>query len=332
MVSAACWACKVELHASNILAIFDHDKKPFQTLLLRLAIFDTSHAVLLAILALSSLHRYGLQPETLQLNSRVLHALGHLGNDRVDASSAIRHIATLMILCHFEVCVFSGYLCGSKYLIHKTDMESLLGTSDFSALLDWVNYHVVDNLTCRQGMLRLLQDLFRGILRPSDRRFFTDEYEQWLNSLETRISSAKLAADKTSKASGQSIFLEIYQLAALTYLARASRDFSGQSEKINRLLLRAFKILGSLDTFSYPSYPFPLLIFGCEARNDSQRRLILDLIEGAMQTSSSAGLGAVQEVVQKVWIQDDFATEHGLSYVSKLDTIITSCTTMPNFA
>lgn len=89
-----------------MLAIFDPDKTELLSLLLRLALSDNSLpsvAVLQSTLALSSLHRFGLQPNAFQLKARALRTMIKSDMHGLERLRIIQHTAAGMILCHFEV-------------------------------------------------------------------------------------------------------------------------------------------------------------------------------------------------------------------------------------
>lgn len=96
----------VESIAFNSLATFDQDRLEFRNLLLRLALSNASpvsKAVLQSALALSSLHRYGVQEEATQHKISALQTLGASSKHSIDGPEGIQHLAAGMILAHFEV-------------------------------------------------------------------------------------------------------------------------------------------------------------------------------------------------------------------------------------
>jgi hypothetical protein len=123
--------------------------------------------------------------------------------------------------------------------------------------------------------------------------------------------------------------LELYQLAALLYLERVSRNFSGASDMTSSLTESAFTILKQLDSCNVP---LPLFILGLEARTDEQRIIVLGLIERTRKTSLSKSLENVHSMLQAAWTQDDLETDKDLDYVLKLDTLVTSHLIIPTFA
>ncbi|KAH8896301.1 hypothetical protein GQ53DRAFT_852405 [Thozetella sp. PMI_491] len=93
------------------------------------------------------------------------------------------------------------------------------------------------------SFLKLLQDIFDGVLRPSDTGYHDAAYAESLQNLERRIQNI----------SNRNV----------------SRGFSSQSEKIALYAERAFAIFSQADCCGLP---FPLFIIGCEAQTDEQPR------------------------------------------------------------
>jgi hypothetical protein len=173
------------------------------------------------------------------------------------------------------------------------------------------------------------------VLQSSDPGYFSNDYNESIRSLEDRLgdvqpfSGIDKTAELTSSMVATATTVELYKLAGLIYLERISKNFSGQSEKINSYTSRAFQFLDGMGTCYLA---FPLLIFGCEARTDNHRMTILDLIERTTKEVRSSTLEGVRSLIQSVWIQDDLETENELNYVMKLNTVISSTSIIPIFA
>jgi len=60
-------------------------------------------AVFRALLALSSLHRYGLQSQAADLKISAIAALAAASKSNIGPKEAIQHVAAGMLLCSFEV-------------------------------------------------------------------------------------------------------------------------------------------------------------------------------------------------------------------------------------
>lgn len=141
--------------ASGSLATFGQDAIALGNVLFRIVLGGktaSSAAVLQALLAFSSLHRYGLQSQAVELK---IEALGSLVEGSYPPSlgvkETIEHIATGMLLCSFETHQSSytsgqwtAYLGGVKKVINAISTKTLLEFDlDVAVLLDWVHYHDV---------------------------------------------------------------------------------------------------------------------------------------------------------------------------------------------
>lgn len=105
--------------ASSTLAIFEPDKSEFLSLLVRLALSDSSPssmAVLQSALALSSFHRHGLQADVFRFKAHALRAMITSCNHCIQSPTVVQHIAASMILCHLEVCSGMGLYLLNKHL------------------------------------------------------------------------------------------------------------------------------------------------------------------------------------------------------------------------
>jgi hypothetical protein len=177
--------------------------------------------------------------------------------------------------------------------------------------------------------------MFEIIQKPSNSLYHSEEYENTLRCLESRITNIVPSALEgiSDTVSGLNTawvaMMELFKLAGLIYLKRASRNFSGISPQIDTMVERAYVLLDGLETF-IPT--FPLLIVGCEARTDKQRIRILEHIERAMTTSSLRSMHGLRNILQQIWVQDDLAMDYELDYLNKLDAVISSYQIIPSFA
>ncbi|UKZ95990.1 uncharacterized protein TrAFT101_010795 [Trichoderma asperellum] len=187
---------------------------------------------------------------------------------------------------------------------------------------------------CSHEILRYLYIIFETIRNLTDSIYHSDEYENFLRCLETTITNISLFAPEDisdtlrSVSTAWATTIELFKLAALIYLKRASRNFSGTSSQIDAMVQRAYAFLDDLEAFNPV---FPLLIIGCEARTDEQRMKILEHVDRAMKTSSLMSLHGLQNILQQIWIQDDLAVDYELDYLNKLDAVIASHQIMPSF-
>jgi hypothetical protein len=188
---------------------------------------------------------------------------------------------------------------------------------------------------CSHEILRHLYIAFEIIQKPTNALYHGDEYENFLHCLESKLADTVPSALEgiSDTASGLNtawmVVTELFKLAGLIYLKRASRNFSGTSSQIDTIVERTYLLLDNLGTFNLT---FPLLIVGCEARTDKQRMRILEQIEKAMTSSSLRSLHGLRNILEQIWVQDDLAVGYELDYVNKLDVVIGSYQTIPSFA
>ena len=209
---------------------------------------------------------------------------------------------------------------------------SIVYDSLFDANLLYLQIHDVS--TCTQEVLRLLYEVIRGSKRAADPAYHSVLYAEWTQSIEQRLNDFRVLSHteegtRLSIEESRAQSIELYRLGALIYLERASKSFSGRSEKVDLLVEQAFGILTHLLTCNAA---LPLFIVGLEARTDKNRRVILDLLEDTLQTSQSKSLEVVRHMMQEAWIQDDLEIDVDLDYMIKLDTIISANHTVPAFA
>jgi hypothetical protein len=187
---------------------------------------------------------------------------------------------------------------------------------------------------CSHEILRHLYNVFVMIRNPTDSLYHSDEYENSLRCVENKITSIVPLAPKgitdimSDLSTAWVATMDLLKIAALIYLKRASRNFSGTSPQIDGMVEKAHLLLDDLRTFNLA---FPLLIIGCEARTDEQRMRILEHIERTTKSSTLRSLHGLQNILQQIWVQDDLAVDYELDYLKRLDTIISSYQGMPIF-
>lgn len=92
----------------------------------------SSVAVLRSLLALSSLHRYGIQVQAIELKISSLNALAAASMSNFGAKEVIQHVAAGMLLCSFEVSIpfaVTSMIClprtqlGSPVILHLEPVD-----------------------------------------------------------------------------------------------------------------------------------------------------------------------------------------------------------------
>jgi hypothetical protein len=181
-------------------------------------------------------------------------------------------------------------------------------------------------------MLRLASDVFNLILKPHSTEARGIHAQTLLAILEWKISNVPIFEEHENSMPGQRIpacwgTMELFQLTLLVFLERASSGASGKSGKLSDKLDRAFSLIDQLETFERQ---FPLLILGCEARNDWEKIAILGLISRTEQNSRTRSLGNIKSLLQSLWAQEDLA-QHGLVYTAKIRAVLGSSGILPAF-
>jgi Fungal specific transcription factor domain len=183
-------------------------------------------------------------------------------------------------------------------------------------------------------VIRLLSEVCNTILYPWGSQYYDDEYRQYLGGLESRLTKSISLTGPEIGAAPQGVIeevspvLELFRLATLVYLERASKNFSGQSSKLDQWTEDAFTILTQLNVCQYP---FPLFIFGCEARTDSRRIGILDLISKTEEHLHLRNVQEVGELIQSVWVQEDLEVNGEVGFIRMLNLVLSSSDVVPGF-
>ncbi|KAI5461016.1 fungal-specific transcription factor domain-containing protein [Mariannaea sp. PMI_226] len=365
------------------LSTCEDDPRKFLGALTRLALTDaedSSKAVLQAICAVASVHRHGLQAQSVRYQGTAIRALMSSAENGINDTQAVQHVATSMLLCSFEVQASSRkpgpwlwYVNGAKRLIHTIHPEKRTLTAEFMAMVNWVYYHDVMsqfslrhwrvgqtadvwdfshplgpalcNLSqvsssrspsCSLSVLEPLSEVFRSLVAPSNPQFRNQSYRDRMGILEMRLddfpanlSALSAPSDKGPIRANSDRLVSLFRLAALVYLERISNNLSGSSPKLDVWINSAFRIMTSIRACKYL---FPLLIFGCEARTDAHRIIMLDTINETARKTHSLNLQSLLGLLQALWSQDDLQGMCEMDYNERLNAIISVNETIPSFA
>ncbi|KAH7380058.1 fungal-specific transcription factor domain-containing protein [Pyrenochaeta sp. MPI-SDFR-AT-0127] len=227
----------------------------------------------------------------------------------------LRHWRTESIKSTAEELGFStngSELCALQYIIMRDSFAKSIPTIEIHA----------------HPVMQLLAEVFETILSSSNPHYHTTEYQQSLNNLTFRLENVSLVSEHGEEAQCDSASLELTRLAALVYLERVSRNFSGQSAKIGKWIIQAQAILIQLR--ECPSH-FTLFIFGCEAHTDEDRLILLALFTRIEQRPYINSFLGLKGLIQSAWIQHDLEVDGSLEYVHKINLVLSSRNIIPNF-
>lgn len=174
-------------------------------------------------------------------------------------------------------------------------------------------------------ILYLLSEVFNTVVESSNTLCNTEVYRKKLQALDFRLQTLTEIDnhEHTAKRKANPIFdlvVELYRLATLIYLRRASSGILTTDQRFPGWVDQAFALLSQLPACQWP---FPLLIFGCEAQTEEQRITILDIIQRTIENGQHRNITTTEQVVKTVWNQSDLVSGD-LDYVHKLGVILSS--------
>jgi hypothetical protein len=150
-------------------------------------------------------------------------------------------------------------------------------------------------------------------------------YTKSIAQIEFKINS--IASDLPSNSPPKSSNLvQLFKLALLIYLYRVSEPLLNWEQKCLRLVEDAFILLSQVETCERQ---FPVLILGCEAQTDEQRKIVLDLISRTEKSSCSRSFNHVSQMTRILWAQD-FLADGVLNFWDKLTAVISCCSLLPS--
>ncbi|KAL5386639.1 hypothetical protein DPSP01_004003 [Paraphaeosphaeria sporulosa] len=265
---------------------------------------------------------------------------------------------------------WTKYLCGVKNIIRAAGLDTLDQDQDLAILLDWVYYqdvlarfslrhwyrqygkpalnlitvtctpadttlHMTDWIdqsmrrkSANLNLISLLSELCDAVPKPLCGLPYSevDERKRFLEILEWKIRNLEpspVAYDHERSP----LIMELYKLAMLVYLHRVTAGQLKQTVNMQFQIDRAFEILLQLGSCERQ---FPVFVFGCEARTDAQRAIILDTMSRTESSVSSRSLNHARLLLQAIWAQDDLAEGKTL-YWKKISYVISCCTIPPSF-
>ncbi|QPC70485.1 hypothetical protein HYE68_001237 [Fusarium pseudograminearum] len=348
--------------ASYSISTFGKDAQRVPKILIRMALSDStpsSTAVLKSSLALASFHRDNSFYATARSKVAALRALAKSLQGFIGVSDSACHIGAGIILSTLEIQQSSTtsshwlwYACGAAKLVKISGLDEITTDRDMTSLVGWVHYfntmakfslrHWKPNFVldysslvdagfntfhpavCSNGqpanltgypheILYLLTEVFNPVTVASDPRYNTAEYVHRLQSLD---SSLDLDDDQPEF----NMAVELYRLSTLIYLRRASAGILDLDNNFIDWVDQAFVLLAHLPTCQWT---FPLFIFGCEARVDGRRLILLDLIQRTTDDGRYRSLASIKRLIEIMWVQQDLLDDD-LDYVCKLGVILSS--------
>ncbi|KAH8667081.1 fungal-specific transcription factor domain-containing protein [Xylariales sp. PMI_506] len=183
-------------------------------------------------------------------------------------------------------------------------------------------------------ILQFLSEIFSVLLQTSDQVTRTETFVENLNLLEGRSSVIAEICDTYGESSAKidknaTYLMNLFRLAAMIYLARASESISGELRNVQPLIDEGFLLMSKMRSCDLQ---FPLAILGAEARTDEQRMLMLDLVRRTELNTWGRTIHCLREGLRSLWVQDDLATEQELvpNYMDKLSVMVSRAPFIPS--
>ncbi|KAM0444331.1 hypothetical protein ACHAO4_010283 [Trichoderma viride] len=260
------------------------------------------------------------------------------------------------------------YVDGAKHIVQTTGLDERSDQAELNPVLDWIYYldimswfvmrhwrhpstlphSTADKIAVSRGKSPLLLNRTASIrtvlepiaavcdilVEPHDPRAQATEYQSKIHSLEsTLINNPVPKTTIIESDDGEDIIAELYHLATLVYLFNGSASSCTLNHQLDGLIDRGFYLIRKLSTCERS---FPLLILGSEARNDEERMLLLELIHKTGAKHNDSSLMRIKAGLEMVWSQRDLEADEDeyseLSYLHRLDAIISSACTLPFFS
>ncbi|KAI0150262.1 fungal-specific transcription factor domain-containing protein [Xylariaceae sp. FL1272] len=185
------------------LATFNETTTLIRDLLMSMTLaYDTlpGQGLFCALLAFSSLRRSGLHQETMKFKVAALQALSASAKEAAKGwVEAVQHVATLMVLCAFEIVLptessteWLWYIRGAMRIVQEAHLESKLDDIGIGSLLEWVYYHhTLSRFTMKNWRHKPTIDVPREPDPPF--RSFPDRYSDAVDTLTASCNNYTLA-------------------------------------------------------------------------------------------------------------------------------------------
>jgi hypothetical protein len=180
--------------------------------------------------------------------------------------------------------------------------------------------------------LKILSELCAGVLSADNPHYHSTIYIFWLHQIEDQLSSIRQELQQNAALhdlcyQSESVAVkELFVLATLVYMEKKSKQLIGASIKTDEWIEDAFLILSRID---HCNKPFPLFIFGFDARTDRRRLVILEVIDRTMKKANTGGLASLKELLVKFWIQDDLNAGGNIDFESNSCFFLSNCNFVP---
>ncbi|KAF2828599.1 hypothetical protein CC86DRAFT_288709 [Ophiobolus disseminans] len=205
-------------------------------------------------------------------------------------------------------------------------LQYILARASFTRSIPNISMHA-------HPIMVLLAEIAETAMYSSDPRYTTPEYQRYLNDLRSRLEQVSPLTHTVDGSMHNEVdhhttlLLDLTRLAGLIYLERVSRNFSGQSARIDSWTRQALSTLTELDSCLCP---FALSIVGCETVRDADRLIILGLYSRMEARPHLQSFMDIKSLLHTAWNLQDLAEEGELEYIQKLNIVFSSRDVVPS--
>lgn len=158
-------------------------------------------------------------------------------------------------------------------------------------------------------ILNLLSEIYDTLFDLWDPRTRNEEYYKRLKAIEYRIGSLPIMPVSFSLGADDAVAVQVYQMAARIYFARASQSSWELSTKMDSFIDNVFS--GPLPAHACGHF-FNVFVLACEARTDERRTTIVGLIDRTERSAQIRGIEALRHRIQSIWVQQDLYADSDL--------------------
>lgn len=191
-------------------------------------------------------------------------------------------------------------------------------------------------LGCSPEVLDFLSEAMDLVKNRDDPSYLSIKRLRAINELELRLKGIDDlrdcfdvgAEDITISKVSESMNDRLFQYALIIYVDRVVKGAFMSSSTSQSAAAKAFVLLEKIRLYDRP---FPLFILSIQAETDEQRLLILSTIHRTMEARPMNNLGPTEEMIKKLWAQQDLQGLEQADALFLLNAVISANSMPPTF-
>ncbi|RFU78070.1 hypothetical protein TARUN_4131 [Trichoderma arundinaceum] len=205
--------------------------------------------------------------------------------------------------------------------------------SDSAYDIDLVTMH--NMLGCSPEVLDFLSEAMDLVRNRNDPSYLSLKRLRAINELEQRLKEIDdmrdcfdVGEDITISKVAESMNDRLFQFALIIYVDRVVKGAFMSSSTAQSAATKAFSLLDKIRLYDRP---FPLFILSIQAETDEHRLLILSTIKRTMEARPMNNLGSTEEMIKKLWAQQDLQGQEQADALFLLNAVISASNMPPTF-